>query len=143
MESEVKKSFLRLIKLDANNLYSRIKSRRDDYLRVFSMKRTRQHYNEVFKNKYMDTPLSDLKLIKDETVLILDEFYSRANNLKWYLEYTEDMPTQIEDHLSFEIATMGRLIDSVNLSLDLDMGLDIIPGGDEFTAEFTLSLIHI
>lgn len=124
---EVKKSFLRLIKLDANNLFKRIGDRKESYLHIFSLKRSRDHYAEVFKNKYNDTPLSDLKMIKDETISVLDEFFTKANNLKWYLEFTEDMPTQIEDHLSYEIASLGRLIDSVNLHLDLEMGLDILP----------------
>jgi hypothetical protein len=103
-----------LLSIDANHLFDKIKSRTSDCVHLFSLHRTRDHYNTLFKNKFESTPVSELKHLSDEMILAFTDFYFQIDELKWYLFYTEDMPTQIEDHLSYSISLLEHKLIEIN-----------------------------
>lgn len=118
---------LMLLKIDANNLFNRIKTRKSEYLEIFALRRTREHFPMIFKNRYEDTPLDDLAYCSTELITTLDQFYTPVEEMKWYLYQTEDMPNTVEDFIDRKIRKMEKLLMTLNLYLDAELGIQ----GDE------------
>ena len=90
---------LLLIKNDSKRLYERVQLRAPEYMLIFKQKRTHQHFREIYNHRYEHTSVSELKLLSQELIVALDSFYSKVDEIRWYLYYTEDMPTTVEDNL--------------------------------------------
>ena len=119
---EITQKILLLLKLDSNNLFKRIKERKTEYLEVFALRRTREHFPSIFRNKYHDFNVTQLSRCGLELILILDEFYNLADDLNWYLYCTEDMPNTVEDFIERKIRRMEKLLNNLNLYLDAELG---------------------
>ncbi len=118
---------LLLIKIDANNLYTRIKDRKSEYLEIFALRRTRAHFPKIFNNRYETTSIMDLSHCGPELIALLDEYYSKAEEMNWYLFSTEDMPGTVEAYIDRRIKKMGRLLDTLNVFLSTELGVDENP----------------
>jgi hypothetical protein len=123
-KSEVAQRILMLLKIDANNLYKRISERKTEYLEIFALRRTREHFPKIFKNRYEDTTLMDLSHCSTEVITTLDQYYTLVEEMSWYLFQTEDMPNTVEDYISRKISRMGKLLVTLNLFLDVELGID-------------------
>ncbi len=115
---------LLLIKIDANNLYSRVKDRKTEYLEIFALRRTRTHFPKIFNNRYETTSIMDLSHCGAELITLLDEYYSHAEEMNWYLFATEDMPGTVEAYIDRRIKKMGKLLDTLNVFLSAELGVD-------------------
>lgn len=115
---------LLLLKIDANNLFNRIKTRKSEYLEIFALRRTREHFPMIFNNRYEETPLDDLAHCSTELISTLDQFYTPVEEMKWYLYQTEDMPNTVEDFIDRKIRRMEKLLASLNLYLDAELGIE-------------------
>ena len=102
---------LMLLKIDANNVFKRIKSRKSEYLEIFALRRTREHFPMIFNNRYETTSLENLIACSTELITTLDQFYTPVEEMKWYLFKTEDMPNTVEDFIDRKIARMEKLLD--------------------------------
>ena len=91
---------LTLLKIDADRLFERIKKREVEYMQVFSAKRTREHFKDIFKNKYETISFSDLKLCSEEVMMGLDNFYTLVDEMRWYLAHTEEMPGTVTEKVN-------------------------------------------
>ncbi len=118
---------LLLIKIDANNLFTRIKDRKSEYLEIFALRRTRAHFPKIFNNRYDTTSIMDLSHCGAELITLLDEYYSKAEEMSWYLFYTEDMPGTVEAYIDRRIKKMGKLLDTLNIFLSTELGVDENP----------------
>ncbi len=114
---------LMLLKIDANNLFKRIKSRKTEYLEIFALRRTREHFPMIFNNRYEDTSIENLAFCSTELITTLDLFYTPVEEMKWYLFKTEDMPNTVDDFISRKIARMEKLLATLNLYLDAELGI--------------------
>lgn len=112
---------LLLLKLDAQRLFERIKLRAADYLLDFSLKRTREHLGDVFKSRYPEVKIEELKFCSEEVILNLDHFYHRVDELKWYLYHTEDMPTNVENCVRRDIGKLETSYHALNLYLEAEL----------------------
>lgn len=121
---ELTQRALLLLKLDANNLFNRIKTRKTEYLEIFALRRTREHFPMIFDNRYEDTSLESLMSCSTELITTLDQFYTPVEEMKWYLFQTEDMPNTVEDFINRKIARMGKLLQTLNMYLDAELGID-------------------
>ncbi len=99
---------LLLLKLDAQHLYERVQLRAPEYMLIFSMKRTKDHFKEIFRYRYPEATLSELKLLSSELIIALDEFYTSIEHIQWHLTYTEDMPKTVEDWLYRHLAKLEK-----------------------------------
>ncbi len=115
---------LMLLKIDANNVFNRIKTRKLEYLEIFALRRTREHFPMIFDNRYEDTSLESLMSCSTELITTLDQFYTPVEEMKWYLFKTEDMPNTVEDFISRNIRKMEKLLMTLNLYLDAELGID-------------------
>lgn len=121
--SEATQRVLVLLKIDANNLFKRIKERKNEYLEIFALRRTREHFPMIFDNRYDGTSIMDLSHCSTDLITILDQFYSHVDEIKWYLYQTEDMPNTVEDYIERKIIRMDKLLKTLNLFLDAELGI--------------------
>ncbi len=119
---------LLLLKNDANNLFNRIQERKSEYLEIFALRRTREHFPMIFKNRYEETSLADLSNCSSELITILDQFYNQVEEVSWYLYQTEDMPNTVEDYIDRKIRKMESLIETLNLYINAELGTEPMPG---------------
>lgn len=121
--SEDSQRFLMLLKLDARRLFERIKFRAPEYMYEFSLKRTRDHFPMVFVNRYDQVTIKELMLCGQEVIAGLDHFYSKVDEVRWYLNHTQDMPNRVEDKLHHHIKELESFYETLNLYIDVEMGL--------------------
>jgi hypothetical protein len=115
---------LMLLKLDAYNVFNRIKTRKTEYLEIFALRRTREHFPMIFNNRYEDTSLENLIHCSTELITTLDQFYTPVEEMRWYLFQTEDMPNTVEDFIDRKIRRMEKLLATLNLYLDAELGIE-------------------
>lgn len=123
MEDQIKNTILTIIKSDAHFLLKKIEGRKEDYLYVFSLQRSRDHYPAVFTNKFDSSTISELQTIDPSTISLIMDFYQSVEELKWYLMYTQDMPDKVDDKLTFSIAQLKRKLETVSMYIDVELGL--------------------
>lgn len=112
-----------LLKLDAQRLFERIKSRSHEYLYEFSLKRSREHFAPIFYNRYEETGIKELLLCGEDVIVSLDQFYAKVEEMKWYLNVTQDMPSTVETKVLAKIREIEKLHTTLNLYLDVELGL--------------------
>ena len=112
-----------ILKLDARRLFERVKYREAEYLSEFSLKRTREHFKEIFFNKYDSIVVKELMLCGPEVLIGLDQFYSKIDEMRWYLNHTQDMPSRVEDKISAHIRELETYFETLNLYIDVELGL--------------------
>lgn len=119
--SEEKKSILTILKLDMERLYERIVQRRKEYMLAFAVKRSRLHFKDVFFSHYDTITFSDLKSLSPELINCVEAYYSKVDNLKWYLNLTEDMPATVEDKTHRDIAELKHSYETLLIYLEAEL----------------------
>jgi hypothetical protein len=122
-KSEEAQRILVLLKLDANGVFNRIKSRKTEYLEIFALRRTREHFPKIFKSRYWTIGMDDLANCGTDLIATLDQFYTFVDELDWYLYQTEDMPNTVENYVDRKIRQLEKLLASLNLFLDAELGI--------------------
>ena len=123
-EQEIAQRVLMLLKLDSKNLFHRLKDRKDEYMEVFSMKRIRSHFQEVFQTRYPGAGLKELMHCSLDTITALDQFYTEVEEMYWYVMHTEDMPVTVEDNASRYLKRIENYYFTLNLYLDAELGIN-------------------
>ncbi|MFT6631664.1 MAG: hypothetical protein ACJAS4_001620 [Bacteriovoracaceae bacterium] len=118
---ELSQRYLVLIKIDATNLFRRIKDRQHDYLEAFSLKRKREVFVSVFKCRYHHANFFDLSHVPVEIIEVANDFYTSVDELYWYLMNTQDMPNTIEDEIIRFVHLIERKYDSLCLYTDAEL----------------------
>lgn len=121
-QDETTQRILLLLKIDANNLFRRIKDRKNEYLEIFALRRTRSHFPMIFRNRYETTTISELAHCGPELITLLDEFYSHVEEMSWYLFETQDMPNTVENFIVRKILKLEKILTNLNLFLDAELG---------------------
>jgi hypothetical protein len=121
--SEDSQRILMIMKLDAKRLFERVKYRAPEYMSEFSLKRTRDHFREIFKNRYDETTVRELMLCGPEVIVGLDQFYTKIDEMRWYLNHTQDMPNRVDDKIHTHIRELESFYETLNLYIDVEMGL--------------------
>jgi hypothetical protein len=119
--SEDRTRLLLLLRLDAQRLFERIKYREVEYMRIFSMKRTREHFKDVFRNRYESCVIAELRECGEEVIVGLDQFYYKVDELRWYLNTTEDMPGTVEDTVSHFIRDLEDRHETLQLYISAEL----------------------
>ncbi len=127
-KDEVTQRYLLLFKLDAFNLLQRIKTRRKEFVDIFAMRRTREHFAWVFASRYDRATIKDLAHCSGETIAALDQYYGLADEMKWYLFQTEDMPNTVEETIFRLTKRLEKLHSTLVLYLDAELSLDEAAG---------------
>ena len=110
-----------LIRLDSKRLFERITKREKEYLYTFSLQRKRDHFPEIFDNRFDEVTIDLLKNLSEEVNVALDNFYSLIDDMYWYLMHTQDMGNTIEDKLSVMIHKLRGIYSTLNLFVDAEL----------------------
>lgn len=129
-----------LLKLDAKRVFERIRDRRAEYMYIFSVKRTREHFKAIFYSRYFDVPISQLVHCGQEVIVGLDQFYSLVEELRWYLNHTEDMPSTVEDKVNSFVKRLATVYDLLNLYINAELEIGEAPE-DNFSKQELLESI--
>lgn len=142
--SEIDQRFLLLFKLDAMELYGRVHDRQSEYVRVFSLKRNRAVFRDIFTCRYTKATIEDLSHCTSEVVEALSSFHQKIDQLYWYLKHTQDMPNMIEDEISRKLHSITRAYELLCLYIDAELGgksihsYDELEPNDQYSDEFQL-----
>lgn len=120
---KVARRYLLLFKLDVKNLYERLSNRKHEYLMIFAMKRNRSHFDTIFKSRFESATFDDLANCDEDTIMALDQFYSYVEEIKWYLDHTQDMPNTIDDELTRMFHRLDQYYNTVMLYIDAELGV--------------------
>ena len=116
--SDLDQRYLLLFKLDAKNLFDRVYNRKNEYIEVFSLKRNRSVFRDIFSTRYEKASISDLSHCPLEVIETLDQFYNYADEIYWYLKHTQDMPNTIEDEVIRRLNTLKIYYETLSLYVD-------------------------
>lgn len=120
---EITQRYLTLLRLDAKNVFNRIRDRKNEYLEIFALRRTREHFPMIFNNRYEKTTISDLAHCSTDLIELLDQFFTMVDDIKWYLFKTEDMPNTVEDYIERRIIRLQKILNNLNLYIDAELGV--------------------
>lgn len=121
---ETSQTVLYLLKLDAKNLFNRIKYRKIEYITILAVKRSREHFSDIFFSRYNDISIEHLLSCSSDIIGALDQYYSTVEELKWYLNHTEDMTNTVEDKVhNFEVK-LEKDYQTLSLYIDAELGVD-------------------
>jgi hypothetical protein len=123
-KDEATQRYLLLFKLDAAALMGRMRDHKRDYIEIFAMRRTREHFPAIFRHRYGRASMHELAHCSSETILALDQFYQLADELSWYLYSTEDMPSNLEDYVNRVVKRLEKLHATLDIFLEAEMSLD-------------------
>lgn len=84
-----------LLALDAANVVQRLVARQHEMVALFSRKRDRTPMMEAVRSVYASITFGELALLTPAEQKAVALFYELLDELRWYLQYTEDMPTQV------------------------------------------------
>lgn len=113
----MKDSLLYLIKIDAELLMKKIIDRREEYLMILSLKRTRDHFSDIFYTKFHGLSLGELKDYSQKFNTALFDFHEQANELKWYLMHSEDQPSAMNNTVSLLLKKLNKSYGTLNFHL--------------------------
>ena len=111
------RNLLVLMQLDSEHLFNSVRDRFTEYIKIFALKRTREHFAEIFRTRYLAVPMLELAHCSEDVIIALDTFYSKVSDMHWYLMSTEDMPAMVEDTTKQYIREMTSLFDTLKLYL--------------------------
>lgn len=113
-----KVSILHLLKADMKGLNDRLNNNYEDYMRVFSLKRRRDHFDDIFQTKFSTATIEQLAELSEDQFNLINEYYNRVNKTYLYLKFTEDMPAMVKDKVSSHLRDINKLY---NEFVDYDM----------------------
>ncbi len=123
MNKQTEKSTTLLLKLDATDLYGRLKTRLLESLTILAIKRKRDHFEALFQNKYSRLSIPELSYLDEDCLVSIHNFYQMVEELEWYLNHTEDQPQMIEDTAVRALKKIDGSFDTLCLYIDAALGI--------------------
>ncbi len=117
-----RRNILLLIKLDANDLFERVVGRCSEYLKILELKRTREHLKLIFESRFSTLSINELKSVSEEVIMASHAYYKKIEEIKWYLFYSEDMPTAMSDHVFRSLKEIEKKYMALTLYVDGNLG---------------------
>lgn len=117
-EAKKRKRVLCLMAEDTRLLFKRIFLRKDEYVNLFALKRTREHFENIFRTKFEDFTPELLSNCELKDIELFYEFHERVEELKWYLLYTDDMPNAIDEKISRKLHEISMLFQNFSTYLE-------------------------
>jgi hypothetical protein len=99
-----------LLALDAANVMSRLASRQDEMVALFSRLRSREPLLEPLQSWFGSIAFAELVALSPAEQRAANVFYEQLGQLRWYLQYTEDMPGQVQ----LKLSALARQLESAH-----------------------------
>ncbi|MHB8418277.1 MAG: hypothetical protein ACYDCL_09385 [Myxococcales bacterium] len=98
-----------LLALDAKNVVDRLEVRLVEMVSLFSRLRDRGPLLTTVQSWFPSAGFGELAQLEPVEQRAVNDFYELLGQLRWYLQYTEDMPLQLERQVGL---LFGRLQES-------------------------------
>ncbi|MBL8910934.1 MAG: hypothetical protein JNM17_09555 [Archangium sp.] len=98
-----------LIALDAASVMKRIDSKQDEAVGLFSRLRTRDGMIELCRSSFTSVTFSELARLSPPEQLATFSFHEQLDAMRWYVSYTEDMPSTVKSTVSQYVRKLGEL----------------------------------
>lgn len=122
-EKAVAKAYLTLVKLDAQDILDKLIFRRPVYLEVFALKRSRDHFADLFKSRYDSLSMKELSVFSPESLVALNKYYNSIDDIRWYLYHTQDMPNTVEEKLERWFIDLSKKLETLQLYIDAQLSV--------------------
>lgn len=101
-----------LIALDATNVVRRLQERSEEMVTLFSQLRSRQPLLDTIDSRFTSVRFEDLIQLEPPLQAAVNAFYESLESLRWYAQYTEDMPLAVRRNITqhqrrLELALVG------------------------------------
>jgi hypothetical protein len=118
-----------LLALDATAVMRRLADRRDEMVRIFAHQRDRRALVEPLRSTFDTVRFSDLAILSVPEQRVVHDFHEALDDLRWYLQYTVDMPGTLEQRLHHYLRTLAGTFEKLaqklgtvpSEQLDVDM----------------------
>lgn len=91
-----------LVSLDARTVVQRLAARQGEMVALFSRLRDRGPLVGVVHSLFQTVSFPDLAQLEPTEQRAVIDFYEHLAALRWYLQYTEDMPLQLQQRINLE-----------------------------------------
>jgi hypothetical protein len=95
-----------LIAIDASNVMARLAERTPEMVTLFSRLRDRSPLLTVIDSVFPTATFAELALLSPIEQRAVNEFYELLGDLRWYMQYTEDMPLQLQGKVTLMVAEL-------------------------------------
>jgi hypothetical protein len=97
-----------LIALDAAGVMKRIDAKQDEAVGLFSRLRTREGLIELCRSSFSSVTFSELARLDPREQTVTFAFHEVLDQLRWYVAYTEDMPSTVKSSVSQYVRILGE-----------------------------------
>ena len=103
-----------LLSMDADSVMKRLVSKQDEAVGLFSRLRTREGMIELCRSSFTTITFSELVRLNPEEQLAVEAFHHLLNELRWYVRYTEDMPSTVRSTVTLYVTQLEGLHRQLN-----------------------------
>ena len=96
-----------LLSLDADTVMNRLASKQEEAVGLFSRLRTREGMVELCRSGFTTITFSELVRLDPAEQQAVEAFHHVLNELRWYVRYTEDMPSTVKSTVALYV---GKLV---------------------------------
>jgi hypothetical protein len=97
-----------LLSLDAANLMKRLLVRQTEMVALFSRMRSRAPMLEAVRTWFGTVTFGELVVLEPVEQRAVSHFYEVVDEVRWYLEYTEDMPGTVLQKLAKRVVQLEK-----------------------------------
>lgn len=98
-ESDLPERLRRLIAIEIDRIVEDLEIRRAFLVDVWSRHRDRGPLLDTVFSRWRTLGMTDLALIESDTIVVCEAFYRELDDLRMYLQFTQDMPTTLDERL--------------------------------------------
>ena len=98
-----------LLSMDADSVMKRLASKQDEAVGLFSRLRTREGMVELCRSGFSTITFSELVRLDPAEQQAVEAFHHVLNELRWYVRYTEDMPSTVKSTVTLSVARLDGL----------------------------------
>lgn len=106
-----------LLSLDADAVMKRLVSKQDEAVGLFSRLRTREGMVELCRSGFTTITFSELVRLDPGEQAAVEAFHHVLNELRWYVRYTEDMPSTVKSTVTLYVARLDELHHLLNAAI--------------------------
>lgn len=106
-----------LLSLDAARVMRRLSSKQDEAVSLFSRLRTRDALIELCRSDFTTATFTDLARLDPKEQTAVQHFHDLLHELRWYVSYTEDMPSAVKTTVAQYVRRLDELHHVINATL--------------------------
>ena len=107
-----------LLSLDAAAVMKRLEQKQDEAVSLFSRLRTREPLIELCRSRFVTTGFAELVRLSAKEQQAICAFHDVLGELRWYVSYTEDMPSTVRTTVS----QLARRLDELHHRVRATLG---------------------